>query len=72
MTAPGPSVRPAEGSIKAGLVNGDETIGNKVMGDVLLLDLRAPQALCFEVPPNISHLAVRPEMKVVFALNAHL
>lgn len=38
------------------------------MDDLLLLDLRAPQALGSEVPPNTSHLAVRPEIKVVFAL----
>lgn len=38
------------------------------MGDLLLLDLRAPQALDSEVPLNTSHLVVRPEIKVVFAL----
>lgn len=38
------------------------------MDDLLLLDLRAPEALCPEVPPNTSHLVVRPEIKVVNAL----
>lgn len=39
------------------------------MDDLLMLDLRAPEALCSQVT---SHLAVRPEIKVVFALKCTL
>lgn len=47
---------------------GGNTIRNELKDDLLLLDLRATEALCSEVPPNTSHLVFRPEIKVVNAL----
>lgn len=59
---------PASAQLKYDWFFEGRTIRNELMDDLLLLDLRAPEALCPEVPPNTSHLVVRPEIKVVNAL----